>query len=150
MLADAAIPRLFIFGLGYVGLHTACTARALGWHVSGSCRSPEKADALRIMGFGDVHAFDLDDAYAGLDADGLHALCEATHVLATVPPVADLDRDPCARRALELSDQAALGGELVLAFRRVPLRARRRQHNHGLARRCSRRWTAPSRSASSH
>ena len=29
MLADA--PRLFVFGLGYVGLHTAVQARGLGW-----------------------------------------------------------------------------------------------------------------------
>ena len=75
--------RLFVFGLGYVGLHTACTARDLGAHVMGSCRSPEKAQALASLLDG-THAFDLDDAYAGLDAAGLEALASATHVLATV------------------------------------------------------------------
>ena len=62
-------------------------------HVSGSCRAADRADALRSAGI-DAHTFDLDDGYAGLEPAGLRALNEATHVLATVPPIADLDRDP--------------------------------------------------------
>ena len=42
----------------------------------------------------EAHRFDLDDDYTGLDAAGLEALSGATHVLATVPPIADGDRDP--------------------------------------------------------
>lgn len=39
-------PRLFIFGLGYTGLHAAQYFKALGWHVSGTVRSAEKAEKL--------------------------------------------------------------------------------------------------------
>ena len=86
--------RLFIFGLGYVGRQVAYEALKQGvWHVSGSCRSPEKAVALRVAGV-ETYAFDLDDAYTGLEPAGLEALAAATHLLVTVPPVADLDRDP--------------------------------------------------------
>ena len=49
--------------------------------------------ALRCAGV-DTFAFDLDDAYTGLEPAGLEALAAATHLLITVPPVADLDRDP--------------------------------------------------------
>ena len=61
--------------------------------MSGSCRAADSAEALRSAGI-DAHTFDLDDGYAGLELAGLVALSEATHVLATVPPIADLDRDP--------------------------------------------------------
>ena len=94
MLVCAGTSRLFIFGLGYVGRRVAYEAiEQGGWHVSGSCRSPEKAEALRRIGV-ETFAFDLDDAYAGLEPAGLEALAAATHLLVTVPPVADLDRDP--------------------------------------------------------
>ena len=56
-------------------------------------RTAENAENLRAAGF-DAHIFDLDDGYTGLDDRGLAALASATHVLATVPPVADIDRDP--------------------------------------------------------
>ena len=87
-------PRLFVFGLGYVGRWVAHEAREQrGWHVSGSCRSSEKADAFRRSGV-EAFTFDLDDEYSGLEPAALDALAAATHVLATVSPVADLDRDP--------------------------------------------------------
>ena len=88
-------PHLFIFGLGYVGLRAgiACE-RELGWRVSGCCRSAEKAEAISAAHAIEAHTFDLDENYAGLDAGGLAALADATHVLATTPPVADFDRDP--------------------------------------------------------
>ena len=106
--------RLFIFGLGYVGRQVAYEALKQGvWHVSGSCRSPEKAVALRGAGV-ETFAFDLDDAYTGLEPAGLEALAAATHLLVTVPPVADLDRDPLlalhmqqARRRTKLGSRPA-------------------------------------------
>ena len=61
--------------------------------MSGSCRAADSAEALGSAGI-DAHTFDLDDGYAGLELAGLVALSEATHVLATVPPIANLDRDP--------------------------------------------------------
>ena len=88
-------PHLFIFGLGYVGLRAGISCeRELGWRVSGCCRSAEKAEAISAAHAIEAHTFDLDENYDGLDADGLAALADATHVLATTPPVADFDRDP--------------------------------------------------------
>ena len=71
----------------------ATVARDLGWEVSGSCRSADKASALCAVGI-DTYTFDLDESYEGLMVQGLAALKTATHVLATVPPIADFDRDP--------------------------------------------------------
>ena len=85
---------LFVFGLGYVGLRLGAAARQLGWRVSGSVRSAERAEGVRAATGIEAHRFDLDDDYNGLDAAGLEALSGATHVLATVPPIADGDRDP--------------------------------------------------------
>ena len=94
MATDSTTPdHLFVAGLGYVGLRVARAALARGWRVSGSARTPEKAAALRSLGI-DAHSFDLDADATGLDTAGLASLSNATHVLATVPPVADLDRDP--------------------------------------------------------
>jgi nucleoside-diphosphate-sugar epimerase len=84
---------LFIFGLGYVGERIGLRAAAAGWHVSGSVRSREKMVAFENSPI-DCHCFDIDEDYCGLDTLGLAALRDATHVVATVPPVADFDRDP--------------------------------------------------------
>ena len=92
--AAAESPTLFVFGLGYVGLRLGLQALAAGWHVSGSVRDAGRAHALRLATGIEVHTFDLDDAYAGLDTGGLDSLRQATHVLATVPPIADRNRDP--------------------------------------------------------
>mmetsp|Transcript_68635 Transcript_68635/g.114059 ORF Transcript_68635/g.114059 Transcript_68635/m.114059 type:complete len:338 (-) Transcript_68635:214-1227(-) len=91
-MVSLSSPHLFIAGLGYVGLHIACAARDAGWRVSGSCRAC-KVELFRDMGVS-AHIFDLDDACSGLSSNGLAALADATHVMATVPPIADLDRDP--------------------------------------------------------
>ena len=86
---------LFVHGLGYVGLRMGVRALEAGWRVSGTCRTPEKAEAIQQSAAGiGVHVFDLDREYSGLEQGGLRALATATHVLATVPPVADFDRDP--------------------------------------------------------
>ena len=87
-------PKLFIFGLGYVGLELGLEAQRIGWSVSGSVRSAEKAQLISARSGIDAHTFDLDEHYSGLDDAGRSALMEATHLVATVPPIADLDRDP--------------------------------------------------------
>lgn len=71
--------RLFIFGLGYCGLEIAKLARAAGWSVAGTCRTREKADELKGLGF-EAHLF---DGIAPLPAA---ALGKATHVLSTIAP----------------------------------------------------------------
>ena len=88
-------PHLFVFGLGYVGLRLGQAAADLGYRVSGSCRTREKAVELQHSNMPiEAHFFDLDESYTGLDHAGLASLAQATHVIGTVPPVADFDRDP--------------------------------------------------------
>ena len=95
MLSGASSPpHLFVFGLGYVGLQVGLSAQELGWRVSGSVRAAEKATVLEQTTGIEVHTFDLDDEYTGLSVGGSAALADATHLVCTVPPVADLDRDP--------------------------------------------------------
>jgi nucleoside-diphosphate-sugar epimerase len=71
--------RLFIFGLGYSGLEIAKLARAAGWSVAGTCRTPERLTELQAQGF-EAHLF---DGNAGLAAE---AMGTASHVLCTIAP----------------------------------------------------------------
>ena len=41
-----------------------------------------------------VHVLDLDGNYSGLDRDGVTDLAGASHIIQTVAPIADFDRDP--------------------------------------------------------
>ncbi|KAJ1446894.1 hypothetical protein M885DRAFT_544827 [Pelagophyceae sp. CCMP2097] len=91
--------RLFVCGLGYTGLRSAEVFRAAfaerGVCVGGCVRSPEKQATLaRSHPWLETFVLDLDDAYAGLGAGGEAFLAASTHVLQTVPPIADLDADP--------------------------------------------------------
>jgi len=105
-------PHLVGFGLGYVGLQAALTARDLGWRVSGTCRSASRASEIAAAtGLTSVHAFDLDEEYAGLTEAGLAQLADATHLLATVPPVADFDRDPLLALHAEEVERACGGAD---------------------------------------
>jgi nucleoside-diphosphate-sugar epimerase len=81
------MPRLFCFGLGYSARRVADAALAEGWSVAGTCRSAEKAQALREAGV-DAHVFDRGSPMA-IAAQALHGV---THVLSSVPP--DADGDP--------------------------------------------------------
>ncbi len=73
--------KLFVFGLGYSALVFARRARVKGWRVAGTTRSPDKAQALRELGF-EMHLLDrgkpLEQAAA--------ALAGTTHLLASAPP----------------------------------------------------------------
>jgi nucleoside-diphosphate-sugar epimerase len=71
--------RLFIFGLGYCGLEIAKLARAAGWSVAGTSRTPEKVDELRRQGF-EAHLFD------GNAAPAPEAVGKASHMLCTIAP----------------------------------------------------------------
>ena len=71
-------PRLFVFGLGYVGLRLASLCSSQGWEVAGSCREADRALALRDAYGIDAHAFDLDLEYAGLTDGGRKALEAST------------------------------------------------------------------------
>jgi nucleoside-diphosphate-sugar epimerase len=93
--------RLFVFGLGYCGLEIAKLARAAGWRVAGTCRTREKADELKRLGF-EAHLFD------GTAALPAAAIGKATHVLCTIAP--GTAGDPVLKTsALALRDARWLG-----------------------------------------
>ena len=99
-------PRLFCFGLGFSAAFLAAELRAAGWHVAGTTRSPEQAEALRRAGI-EVHLFTRGRPVAGIAA----ALAGATHLLSSVPP--DEAGDP----VLDAhgADIARIAGRLVWA-----------------------------------
>ncbi|MGE0715510.1 MAG: SDR family oxidoreductase [Alphaproteobacteria bacterium] len=82
---SSPVPRLFVFGLGYVGAALARAMAADGWTVAGTLRDMAPAPALEAAGIA-VHRFAAD---APLDPS---ALAGATHLLATAAP--EGDRDP--------------------------------------------------------
>ncbi len=78
---------LFAFGLGYSAQALADRLLADGWRVTGTCRSPQKAEALAARGI-EVLVF---DPAAGAIPD-LTALDAATHIVSSIAP--DRDGDP--------------------------------------------------------
>jgi len=81
-------PRLVVFGLGYSARRLAQRLLARGWRVAGTVRSAEKADHLRAGGI-DAHVFDRGHPLA----DPAALLDGATHLLSSVPPDREGDRD---------------------------------------------------------
>lgn len=73
--------KLFCFGYGYVAAQLAPGLMAEGWQVAASCRTAEKADALKRAGIRPVLL-----AGAPLDPE---ALGGAGHVLVSAPPGPD-------------------------------------------------------------
>jgi nucleoside-diphosphate-sugar epimerase len=78
-------PHLFCFGLGYTALALARQLAAGGWVISGTCRSADKAAALRKKGF----AAYLFDCRARLPRGALDGV---THILLSISP--DASGDP--------------------------------------------------------
>jgi nucleoside-diphosphate-sugar epimerase len=90
----AAIPahparanRLFCFGLGYSALVLARRLIEKRWRVAGTCRTPQKAEALAAIG---IEPFLFDRGRPLADAGS--ALADTTHLLSSVPP--DAAGDP--------------------------------------------------------
>jgi nucleoside-diphosphate-sugar epimerase len=79
------VPSLFCFGFGYTARVLARRLAAEGWIVGGTCRTPDKATALRAAGFA-IKVFDRDHRLPGEALDGV------THLLLSVPP--DAAGDP--------------------------------------------------------
>ncbi|MDA0338950.1 MAG: SDR family NAD(P)-dependent oxidoreductase, partial [Proteobacteria bacterium] len=73
--------RLFVFGLGYTALTVSRRLIAEGWMVAGTCRSPEKQEALKAEGI-DASIFDTDQP---LTSAG-EVIGDATHILISLPP----------------------------------------------------------------
>jgi nucleoside-diphosphate-sugar epimerase len=72
---------LFCFGLGYSSQAIARRALASGWKVSGSCRSEQKAEALKRAGMV-AYVFDDDRLLQSIE----QALNGVTHLISSVPP----------------------------------------------------------------
>ena len=83
---------LFCFGLGYTSLGLVSTLKRAGWRVAGTCRSQDRVASFEASGV-EAHVWRPDDG-VGLSRRGMEALMGATHVLSSVPPVGDFDRDP--------------------------------------------------------
>lgn len=106
---------VFIGGLGYCGSRIASSIHSSYPEciISGTVRSTERRDAILSSPpswlTGSVHVMDLDDSYTGLLQDGLADLVAASHVIQTIAPIADFDRDPLlALHGDELSKSKAL------------------------------------------
>lgn len=81
--------KIFIFGLGYVGLQCALHFREQGWHVAGLTRSSQSA---RKAAEKSIAAISADESQPSLLHDFLsHHLSEATHLLSTAPPTNGAD-----------------------------------------------------------
>jgi nucleoside-diphosphate-sugar epimerase len=96
---------LFCFGLGYSALALARRLIASGWVVTGTCRSAEKAAALREAGFS-ATLFNREQPVDAMALDGV------THLLVSVPP--DAAGDPVLAR--HGNDIAALPGLSWLGY----------------------------------
>lgn len=115
--ANADAGRLFLFGLGYTGLGLVRhLQRQGGWRCVGTCRTPEKAATLAQSGVG-AHVYDPDNLHF-LGSDALQDLSASTHILSTIAPNADFDRDPV--RVKKLNCRSVLGC-LVSAALPAPL-----------------------------
>lgn len=79
--------RLFCFGLGFSALALARRLVGEGWQIAGTCRTPEKVEALESEGIQTA----LFDRGRPLDNPAA-ALAGATHLLSSVPP--DAEGDP--------------------------------------------------------
>ncbi len=86
-LHPARANRLFCFGLGYSAMALARRLIAGRWRVAGTCRTAEKAEALRAAGI-EPFLFDRGRPLA----DAAAALAGTTHILSSVPP--DTKGDP--------------------------------------------------------
>ena len=77
---------LFCFGLGYSALVLARRLLDAGWHVSGTCRSQDKAESLRHLGI-TTYLFNEDQPLSEVAT----ALDGVTHLLSSIPPTATGD-----------------------------------------------------------
>jgi nucleoside-diphosphate-sugar epimerase len=79
------VPYLLCFGFGYTARVLARRLADEGWIAGGTCRTEDKATALRAAGFA-VEVFDRDHPLSRKALDGV------THLLVSVPP--DVAGDP--------------------------------------------------------
>lgn len=73
--------RLFVFGLGFSANRLAHQLMPQGWSVSGTCRTPEKAELLRKDSI-TAHLFTGEESLADANA----TLADCSHILLSIPP----------------------------------------------------------------
>jgi nucleoside-diphosphate-sugar epimerase len=78
--------KLFCFGLGFSALHLARRLQQAGWTVEGTCRTAEQQQRLKAQGLV-AHLFGRDKPLADPEA----AIHDATHILNSIPPDAEVD-----------------------------------------------------------
>lgn len=83
---------LFAFGFGSTAAVLAARLVNKGWRISGTCRTPEKAEARRSQGV-DAHLFAAEEQLNPAALEGV------THILLSIPP--DDDGDPVLRAMTE-------------------------------------------------
>src|SRR5271155_2994054 len=71
---------LFCFGLGYSALTLAIQLLMKGWRVSGTCRTADKCENMRVMG---ITAYIFNN---GLPLQEIWDLQSVTHILHSIPP----------------------------------------------------------------
>jgi len=82
--------QLFCFGLGYSAGVLSRRLAAKGWNISGTATTPDKAAALKQIGY-EAFVFDGHER----DPAVAEALSRSTHVLLSIPP--DAEGDPALR-----------------------------------------------------
>jgi len=98
--SSGADMKFCIGGLGYCGSRLAVRLRQEfpDCKISGCVRSESRKQAWLASNTDNhgvaVHVLDLDNDYTGLDPEGIKDLSEATHMIQTIAPIADFDRDP--------------------------------------------------------
>ena len=79
VMAKTATKHMFIFGLGYVGLHLAQALHEQGWQITGTTRNVEKLASYQAKGW---RILSFEDGATIPEID--HHLAQASHVLTTI------------------------------------------------------------------
>lgn len=104
--------RMLIFGMGFVGQYLADQLKGRGWKVLGTCTSEEKKKKLEEKGH-EVFIFKAEVTVEELILTGLeNALCEATHIISSIPPSLGGREDPVVFQLGQLLRQAVSSGKV--------------------------------------
>jgi nucleoside-diphosphate-sugar epimerase len=104
--------RMLIFGMGFAGQYLAYQLKERGWKVFGTCTSEEKRKKLEEKGY-EAFIFKAGVVMEELILTGLEkALCEATHIISSIPPSLGAREDPVIFQLGQLLRQAVSRGKL--------------------------------------
>eukprot|EP00252_Welwitschia_mirabilis_P025135 TRINITY_DN7733_c0_g1_i1.p1 TRINITY_DN7733_c0_g1~~TRINITY_DN7733_c0_g1_i1.p1 ORF type:complete len:249 (-),score=33.06 TRINITY_DN7733_c0_g1_i1:283-1029(-) len=107
--------KMFIFGMGFVGQYLAAQLKEKGWQISGTCQDETKKIKLEENGYKTI-VFNADDCKNQLMLSDLEKdICEATHIISSIPPFLIGEGDPVISCVGQLLQQATLKGKLCWA-----------------------------------